>query len=184
MVLARENIVSRSLANGCGKGGLRWYAIHTKPAKEDQVVANISRMGVEVFNPKTGKMRKVWGKPKEMVGPLFPCYVFAKLSNSFLSATSYVRGVRRIVGFGGGPTPIDEQVIEAIRSHNINVHGETSKIQPGEAVVVNRGALYGLEGVFVEQLSGKDRVVILLKSIGLQARVQVEKSAIEISPDR
>jgi hypothetical protein len=45
--------------------------------------------------------------------------------------------------------------------------------------MINRGALYGLEGQFLEALSGNERVVVLLKTIEWQARVQVEKSALQ-----
>jgi hypothetical protein len=52
---------------------------------------------------------------------------------------------------------------------------------PGEPVIVNRGPFYGLEGVFVEELSGKERVTILLQTIEWQARVQVDKTAVHKS---
>jgi transcriptional antiterminator RfaH len=158
-----------------------WYAIHTKPAREDWVVANISRMGLEAFSPKINAHRRVWGMEKQISTPLFPCYVFSRLSYTCMYSIRYVRGARRIVGIGDTPVPIEEGIIETIRSRSVKSSGQTmvAEIKPGERVMINRGALYGLEGQFLEALSGNERVVVLLKTIEWQARVQVEKSALQ-----
>jgi transcriptional antiterminator RfaH len=155
-----------------------WYAIYTKAAKEDCVVTNIMRSGLEAFNPKIKTNRKVWGMPKEVTVPLFPCYVFAKFGSAAMYSIRYVRGVRRIVGFG--VTPIEKSTIDSIRLQATNEFKRASlpEFLPGDPVIVNRGALYGLEGLFVSELSGKERVTILLQTIEWQARVQVEKTAL------
>jgi hypothetical protein len=86
--------------------------------------------------------------------------------------------VRRIVGFG--VTPIEKSTIDSIRLQATNEFKRASlpEFLPGDPVIVNRGALYGLEGLFVSELSGKERVTILLQTIEWQARVQVEKTAL------
>lgn len=159
----------------------RWFAIYTKPAKEDLVVEYISRMRVECFNPKIKKGRKIWGALKEVSAPLFPCYVFAKVSESCMPAIRYARGVRRVVGAGNAPTPIDEQIINFIRSHTHqeNHPAPVPEFMRGDRVLINRGSFYGLEGIFLEDVSSSDRVSILLKAIEWQVRVTVEKSAVE-----
>lgn len=179
---AKEKIIKTAQVSLSAEEQSCWYAINTKSAKEDCVVANISRMGLEAFNPKIKPNRNVWGTPKEFSVPLFPCYVFAKFGAPHVHSISYVRGVRRIVGFGA--TPVDNSIIESIQSRVITEqsHARATEFRPGEQVVVNRGAFYGLEGLFVEELRGKERVIILLKAIGMQAQVQVDKSAIQKSP--
>jgi len=178
---AKENSSRYFLAEPEASDVTRWYAIYTKPAREDCVVMHISRMGLEAFNPRIKRSRKVWGEQREIIAPLFPCYAFAKFNDSSLYSIRYVRGVRRIVGVGDMPTPIEEHIITSIkvRTEKAREHATLPKVKPGDQVVINRGALYGLEGVFVEELSGKERVIILLHTIEWQARVQVEKSAIE-----
>jgi transcriptional antiterminator RfaH len=180
---AKNRIITRSQVEIPLQDEPCWYAIHTKPAREDCVVSNVSRMGLHAFNPKIRKKRKVWGTVKEMSVPLFPCYVFAKFNNLYLSSIKYVRGARRVVGVGEIPSPIDEHIIDAIRLRAMSKFDEdsTNHISPGDPVVINRGALYGLEGIFVEELSDKERVTILLETIEWQARIQVEKTAIEKS---
>lgn len=160
---------------------LCWYAIHTKPAQEDVAVAYIARLGLEAFNPKIKKSQKVWGLLKEINKPLFPCYVFAKFRDLHLHAVKYARGVRRIVGTGNCPTAIDEPIIASIRSRMVENSNcaQSPEIKPGDPVVINCGALYGVAGVFEKELSDKKRVSILLDTIKWQARVLVEKRAVE-----
>jgi transcription antitermination factor NusG len=147
------------------------------------VVAHISRMGIEAFNPKIRIQRKVWGTLKEVSAPLFRGYVFAKVSSVYLGSVKYVRGARRIVEFGGIPTPIDEPIINAIRyCATSEKENSTGLFSPGDSVMINRGALYGLEGVLIEELSNRERVVLLLKTIDWQARIHVGKTAIQKSP--
>lgn len=179
-MVAEEHFNSWQKA-GCASAPLCWYAIYTKAAKEDLAVEYISRMGIECFNPKIKKSKKIWGTLKEFSGPLFPCYVFAKFGDSSFHSVRYARGVRRVVGATDLPTPIDEQIINFIRSRaeHEREFGAIPAIKPGDPVVVNRGALYGLEGVFLEESSSSDRVRILLHAIEWHAHVLLEKSAIE-----
>jgi transcription antitermination factor NusG len=101
--------------------------------------------------------------------------------NRFSYSVRYVRGARRIVDVSDVATPIEKQVITStkLRTEEEREHATMPKVKRGDSVVMNRGALFGLEEVFVEDLNDKERVMILLNAIEWQARVQVEKSAIE-----
>jgi transcriptional antiterminator RfaH len=180
-MVAKEKINYWQTAPEASSDQSRWYAIYTKAAKEDLAVDYISRMGIECFNPKIRKRRKIWGALKEISAPLFPCYVFAKFGDTYLHAVRYARGVRRVVGARETPTSIDDQIIDFIRLRVAEGADLAAgpQIKPGDAVLINRGALYGLEGVFLDEVSSKDRVRILLNAIEWQARVLVEKGSIE-----
>lgn len=160
-----------------------WYAIYTKPAKEDLAIEYISRLGIEAFNPKIKQFRRVWGELKEIYVPPFPCYVFAKFNGLHNHSIKYAHGVRRIVGMGNVPTPIEEQIVALIKTRSIQSRDciKSPEGEPGDPVVINGGMFYGFEGIFVEELSGKDRVRILLSTIIGQARfsVSVEKRWIQ-----
>jgi len=178
---AEENTVNYSSTVLASSSAPCWYAIYTKPAKEDLAVEYISRLGLEAFNPKIKKSQKVWGVLREINAPLFPCYVFARFSEFYMHSVRYARGVRRIVGTGEIPTPIDERIIDCIRSRSVEEqsYGKSSAIKPGDTVVINCGLFYGLEGIVLEELNDKERVRILLNTIEWQARVLVEKRRIE-----
>lgn len=177
---AREDRFADAQTSLSVSASLRWYAVHTKPAKEDVAVGYIARLGLEAFNPQIKKKQKVWGLERQISRPLFPCYVFAKFSDLHLHAVKYARGVRQVVRTGGVPTPLDEQIIESIRSRTIMESDceHSRRLVPGDPVVINCGTFYGLEGVFEKELSDQERVSILLTTIKWQARVLVEKSVV------
>ena len=112
-----------------------------------------------------------------MTSPLFPGYLFAKFEvRSQLRAVTYAQGVKNIVTFGGGPSMVDESIIQAIRSQATNGVIELSgnRFSPGQVVRIQDGPLCGLEAVFEKKLDGTSRAVLLLKTISFQARVILE----------
>lgn len=51
--------------------------------------------------------------------------------------------------------------------------------KPGEHVTIAAGPLMGFQGIFEREMSDRDRVVILLETIGQASRVQVSREQIE-----
>ena len=156
-----------------------WFAVNTKPHREDTAAMNIGRLGVEVLLPKVKVVKPVLETSRTWSGPLFPSYLFAKFSpNQFLHSIRYARGVRKVVSAGETPLPVDSMIISSIRTR-MDVNGyvdlERPNLTVGEEVSIQSGFLKGLTGIFERELSGQKRVVILLQSIEYQARVFVEK---------
>jgi transcription antitermination factor NusG len=89
--------------------------------------------------------------------------------------------VECVVIFGGTPTPIDDEVIEFIRTRaekdGFIKLGEEFK--PGDKVVMKGGVLDSLEGVFERETNDSERVMILLKTIKYQGHIIVAKDSIE-----
>ena len=154
-----------------------WYAVNTKTRCEVFACASLDRLGVEVFLPMLRERKVLRGECRTTTSPLFPRYLFAKFDVSRqLRAVTYARGVRNIVTFGGGPSIVDESIIQAIRSQATDGVIELSEDQfsPGQVVRIHDGPLCGLEAVFEKKLDGTSRAVLLLKAISFQARVILE----------
>ena len=78
---------------------------------------NIERLGLEVFLPRMKKTKSVWGVAQIVIKPLFSGYLFARFSPAtYLHLIQYARGVRRVVGNGERPLPVDDEIIMAVRS--------------------------------------------------------------------
>jgi len=158
---------------------MNWFAVNTKPHREDVAAMNLERLGLDVLLPKVSCFRSVHGSQRAMNAPLFPCYLFARFSpGDSLHSIRYARGVRKVVSAGDIPIPVDTAIISAIRSRMDAL--DCVELKPkgfgvGEVVFIQEGFLQGLTGVFERELSGQKRVVILLQSIEYQARVLVEK---------
>jgi transcription elongation factor/antiterminator RfaH len=155
-----------------------WYAVHTKPRQEDIAEASLHELGLQTFSPRLKERKIVRGVRQDVVKPLFPGYIFTKFRcDQWLRAVKYARGVRRVVGAGDVPTPVDEEIVHIIHSRMKGgyVMIEPPPLRPGDAVVVEEGPLRGFVGIFERQMKGSERVVVLLNTIKFQARVILER---------
>jgi len=161
---------------------MRWYAIHTKPRQEQVVEAALQREGVKTFFPKLRRKKMIRRKYQWTVGPLFPNYLFGHFDFAESGRlVRYAKGVINIVSFGGKPATVDESIILTITSHCEGdvVTIEPPTLKPGDNVQILEGPLAGLKGIFQRNLSGPERVVVLLQSMGAGARVEVSRSQLE-----
>ena len=91
---------------------------------------------------------------------------------------SYARGVRKIVEFGETPVEIDIVMIDAIKSRmasfQVCVVGKPKELNSGQLVQIKDGPFVGLEAVFMREMSGHQRAMVLLRTLALQARIVLE----------
>jgi len=162
----------------------RWYVIHTHPKQEDRASSNLRVFGIPIFNPKIRERRynQFVYMPTYITKPLFPRYIFAQFRiDDMYHKVSFTRGVHSVVGFGEGPTSIDEEIISLIRS-NIREDGFLridEEIRPGDRVIVKDGPLKNFAGVFEREMKDIDRIRILLETVSYQAHVEIEKDMVK-----
>jgi len=156
-----------------------WYAIHTYASREAVAAMNIERLGLEVFLPRIKQQKSVWGVAQMVIKPLFSCYLFARFCPAaYLHLIQYARGVRRVVGNGSRPLPVDDEIILAVRSgmgEEGYVQIEPRPMRPGDRVMVHDGPLQGLIGTLEQEMDDRARVVVLLEAIEYQGRLLIEK---------
>ena len=157
----------------------RWYALYTKPHKEEQVYNFLESKGFETYLP-TVKIRKN-GKCK--VTPFFSCYLFVHVGPSNgLSSIRWTPGLRRIVSFGDEPALVDERVISFIKQRLVEIEelGCTAyRFKPGDRLVVTSGSLRDFEAIFDHKLSSQGRAKILVDFLGRWTRCEVETDCLE-----
>ncbi|NOY64975.1 MAG: hypothetical protein GXO97_06245 [Nitrospirae bacterium] len=158
----------------------RWYCIYTKPAHEDIVSYKLSLHGqIEIFNPKLKTTRYIRGRYTKNIEPLFPCYIFARFCHEeYGHMITYTRGVRYIVGSNlNTPCEVEPEIIEYLRSmadENHIIQPPPPDLRPGDEVIIKEGPLKGIVGIFQYRLKASERVLILLKTISYQARMQID----------
>jgi transcriptional antiterminator RfaH len=164
-----------------------WYAIHTHPCREAVAAMNIERLGLEVFLPRMKKTKSVWGVAQIVIKPLFSGYLFARFSPAtYLHLIQYARGVRRVVGNGERPLPVDDEIIMAVRSgmdEDGYLHITPRPLRRGDRVMVQDGPLQGLIGTLDQEMDDRQRVVILLEAIEYQARILIEKRYLKVQAE-
>ena len=94
---------------------------------------------------------------------------------------SYCRGVRKIVRFGQAPAEVELGLLDDIRRRlsRQDIIPIIRRPTHGEVVRISHGPLAGVEGIFDSCLSGKERVVVLLRALSYQSRAVLKLSDIE-----
>lgn len=160
-----------------------WYAIHTKPKQEDRAESNLRAWRVETFVPRVKErcLGRVAGTAAYHIKPLFPRYIFAHFkASNMLHKICFTRGVSRVVGFGGGPTPVENEIISYIKSQAaedgfIRIGEE---LKAGDKVIISDGPFQELTGIFEREMKDSNRVRILLTTIKYQSHVMIDKAAV------
>lgn len=195
--LATQSQIPESLAayRGTGKGrhlasrgsffskskGLKmenWYLIYTKPRCEDMVAQKLGTAGFTVLNPKIKERKYTRGKVVEAVSPLFPSYLFARFEKfRDYHLIRYTRGIKWVLRGEEGPAEIPESVIESITSRiESGFVSIRTAFAPGQSVIIKGGPFDGFAAIFEREMSGVERVSILLKAINV--RVVMDRSMI------
>ena len=159
-----------------------WYVIQTKPKKEEEADSYLSTRGVEIFSPLIETFTARNAKLAKELKPLFPGYIFGKFDlEQNYPLVRWGRGVKCILGFGGYPTSISEEIVEIIRERTDaqGVVRVKQNFKPNEVVRIKTGPLKDLLGIFERWVSDSDRVKILLNLIGYQPSVEIHYSMIE-----
>ncbi len=143
------------------QGDSPWYVVYTIPKHEKKVYGELNRRAIMAFLP-LQKVTRQWRSAKRKVElPLFPNYLFVKITPSMLWSILSITGVVRFISYEGAPAVIKESEIEIIKKL-ISNNGELIDqgfYASGERVRVTQGPLDGLEGEIIN-IRGKDRLVV------------------------
>ena len=144
-----------------------WYALQSKPRKEDFLGEHLCGRNFEIFYPRI-RVQPVNPRARK-IRPYFPGYLFVKVDNEHtdLSTLRWLPGIAGLVSFGGEPAQVPDGLINAIRKRvdEINAAGGEllDALKPGDAVVIQDGPFAGYEAIFDARLPGTERVRVLLK---------------------
>jgi len=158
-----------------------WYAVNTKVRQERRAAENLNAWGVESFAPYLIR-RRFPQRPE----PLFPGYIFARFDViQLLAKVCFTRGIARVVSFGGVPAPIKNEIIAMIRSRiaadgYARVRGE---FRHGDLIRVKSGPMESLMGIYERDVSGHERVKILLNNVSCGARLDISvEDIVRVTP--
>jgi transcription antitermination factor NusG len=160
----------------------RWFAVYTTCRHEKRVAQHFTERAIEHFLPLYVAHRK-WrdGSKVALDLPLFPCYLFVRISRMERARVLSVPGALTIVGgTGGEPAPLAEAAVDALR-----VGIEQGNVEPhplltvGQQVRIRSGSFEGMKGIVVRKKSGF-RVVLTLEQIMQSIAVEVDESDLEL----
>jgi transcriptional antiterminator RfaH len=165
------NLVDPINQTGCR----RWYVLYTKPRSEDLAQDQLEEKDISVFLPKIRELR-------ESIQPMFRNYIFARFSiPEEYYDVKWARGVKRIVGSGDTPIPLDDSIVIFLKEQ-VNEDGlvqQQPSLKDGDKVRVKQGPLEGLWGIVHGGIDSKHRVKVLMDILHSGAKVELPYSFVE-----
>ncbi|MEW5868640.1 MAG: transcription termination/antitermination NusG family protein [Chloroflexota bacterium] len=162
----------------------QWFALRSKPRKEDAVWRQIHSQGFETFYPRL-RVQPVNPRSRKLI-PYFPGYLFvrADLDEIGQSTFQWMPHTMGLVSFGGEPAVVPDNLVHAIqkRVEEINAAGGEvfDGLEQGQTVKISAGPFQGFEAIFDVRLPGTERVRVLLELLGSRRQVPVVLSAGQI----
>jgi transcription antitermination factor NusG len=159
-----------------------WYALQVRSLREKTVAACLTGKGYEIFLPSFLNRQ---GKS----APLFPGYLFCRVSGVPVGKIVTTPSVIRIVGTGAQPAIVDADEIERIRqviSSGLQRY-PWQYIPNGCSVRISSGPLTGIEGILVAD-QGTNRLIVSISLLQRSVAAVLDQQTLvvplsDVSPD-
>lgn len=160
-----------------------WYAIYTQVFKEKRVLDYLTRIGIECYLPARRTLRQ-WSDRKVWLNePLFPRYVFVRVSNFEFFDVYTAPGVISYVMFDGKAQSVPAWQIDQIRKmisqqeREVNVSRE--HIEKGQQAEIIFGPFKGIVGEVI-RVCGDYRIVVRIDTLGCHVYATVTAGELRI----
>jgi transcription antitermination factor NusG len=163
-----------------GDSQREWFAAYTMSRHEKRIASHCERIGIEQFLP-LYTSRRSWKNRTtvDLQMPLFPNYLFVRLTPQDHGPLMRLPGLLSTVGNAAGPVAIPDSDMELLRRiiacKTIEPHPLLAK---GDKVRVVTGPLAGLIGVVLKKGNGL-RFIVTLDVIGKSVSLDIDGSALE-----
>ena len=160
-----------------------WFAVHTRPRFEKKVAAQLLEKHVETFLPLFPATHRWHDRQQIVQEPLFPGYVFVRISPVMNTRIVVLRttGVIHFVGHRGIGSPVPASEIQAIKS--VLEQRIPFLLYPyvnvGQRVRIRGGCFDGIEGILTA-INGDDGLVISVQLI--QRSIAMRITGYQIEP--
>jgi transcription antitermination factor NusG len=164
----------------------KWYVLFVRSNQEKRVAQHLTHRQIEHFLPVFDSIHQWRDRKVKLSQPLFTGYVFVRIPLVERLKVLVIPNVVNLVGTRNTPSIISDEEITGIR-HAM----EDGKVKPhpyralkeGSWVVINAGAMVGMEGDLV-RLQNNSRVLISLNSISRAFTVEVDSRSVELAPKK
>ena len=147
---------------------LNWYALYTKPRKEQKVAQQLEQLGFTIYLPLKTEIRQWSDRKKKVVSPLFSSYVFIQIEQTKRETVFIIDGILNYVFWLGKPAVIRDDEMEMMRREieqpNSEVFIET--LQRGQEIQLREGVFKG-QLAMVEHVSNQ-KTHLFLPSLGIK----------------
>lgn len=162
----------------------KWRAVYSKPRQESRAHMHLLNQGYRSFLPLVRTRRRIRGRDRICVEPMFPRYLFIQLAD-YREDWGPIRSTRGVVGLVrlGDEVPVvpDDLISELSLRHDDGGAIDLTAYQalkPNDPVEVTAGPFAGYQGLYHAK-SGEQRAVILLEILNRQQKVQISSHDIK-----
>ncbi len=155
-----------------------WYALRSKPRKEEVVYRQIVNQQIEVYYPRI-RVHPVNPRARK-IQPYFPGYLFVHVDLEAIGF-SYFQWMPHTMGlvcFGEEAAIVPDNLIFELRKRIKEIAEAGGEffdgLKRGETVYISQGPFAGYEAIFDARLPGSERVRVLLKLLNDQRQVPME----------
>jgi transcription antitermination factor NusG len=159
-----------------------WYVAYTHANHEKKVQQQLHQRGVDTFLPLYQSVRRWKDRRVCLELPLFPGYVFVKITLRERLRVLDIPSVVRLVGFNGQPASLPSEEIEALRrglTHNLSPKPHPY-FSAGRRVRVKSGPLAGLQGI-IRRVKSCYRIVLSIDLLQRSVIANVDIADVEPS---
>jgi len=146
-----------------------WYALRSKPRKEEVLWKQLLAREIEVFFP---RMRVHPVNPRSRkLRPYFPGYLFVQVDLEAVGSSKFnwMPFAIGLVSFDGEPAVVPEGLINEVRNRVDEIAAAGGEfydgLQPGDPVRISSGPFAGYEAIFDMRLPGSERVRVLIQML-------------------
>ena len=156
-----------------------WFALRLRSNYEHVTASHLRERGYEQFAPFYKVERRWSDRTKQVDQFLFPGYIFCRFNPKDRLPILTVPGVVDIVGFGKSPEHIPDAEIERVRRmvESDLLVTPYPYIQVGQAVLIERGPLTGIEGILVD-VKGRARLVVSVNLLQRSVSAEIDRQSI------
>jgi transcriptional antiterminator RfaH len=146
-----------------------WYALRSKPRKEEVLWQQLLAREVEVYFPRI-RVNPVNPRSRKL-RPYFPGYMFVyvDLEEVGLSKFNWMPHAIGLVSFGGEPATVPENLIHLVRKRVDEIAEAGGEfydgLKAGDPVRISSGPFAGYEAIFDARLPGTERVRVLIQML-------------------
>lgn len=157
-----------------------WYVAYTCGRHEKYLAQQCEQHGITAFLPLYAAQRQWKQRRAKVLLPLFPSYVFIRMTLSERFRILALPGMVSLVSFKGLPAVVPDEQIEALKQAVTLGRAEPcAYLASGKRVRVTAGPLVGLEGIVQEV---KNRVSVIVSFEWMTRSVSISLDPAELEP--
>jgi transcriptional antiterminator RfaH len=151
-----------------------WYAVYSKPQKEELAKFHLRLKSVETFFPRL--LLPKFARKRKRIVPLFPNYLFVHINlRREYYTVLWTPGVKRFVSYNDIPARLDDSIAEYMmrQADSEGIVTARPELKVGQEIRVCGGSFDGLMGMLVEAPDAKGRIKVLMKLLNRETNVEL-----------